>query len=177
MSRVGSLQNHHTEDVMSRDQFKRLNETTENPPVEQNGHSVPSTLLPSGPSMRNPGLDRAQRRRRMAELADPLDRTARNDLNYFTWFSDRKYRLRVAEPAEIELAELLGEDMTLPPSKQHYMVVYRMNTDVCLRTPVTGPANADQKLLHEELARAIFEENGEKQIPLELMFETVKARK
>ena len=118
--------NDHVEDVMSRDQFGRLIETTENPVVEHNGHSVPSTLLPSGPSIRNPGLNRAQQRCRMAELGDRLDGIARDDLNYFTWFSDRKYRLRVADPAEIEPGRAAWRSMTLPPGKQHYMVVYRM---------------------------------------------------
>jgi hypothetical protein len=127
--------------------------------------------------MPNPKLTPAQRRCRMNELGDRLDHIAQADLNYFTWFSDRKYRLRVAGPAEIELAELLGEDMTLPPGKQHYMVVYRMDTDVCLRAPVTGPANANPKLFREELARAIFEENGAKRVPYRLMFEEIRTRK
>lgn len=155
--------------------------TIENHVVEQNGHPCAQRWLPSLKTQRkelmmpNAKLARAQRRHRMSELADPLDRITQADLNYFPWFSHRKYRLRVADPVEIELAELLGEDMSLPQGEQHYMVIYRHDPDFCARLPVTGPANAPLKLLHEELARAIFEENGEKPVPLKLMLGSIRA--
>ena len=159
--------------------------TTENAVVQQKGDSVHSTQLPSGlgaqpkePTMRNPKLNRAQRRRRISELADPLDRIARNDLNFFTWFPHREYRVRVADPAEIELAELLGKDMSLPSGKQHYMAIQGGAPLGCLRLPVAGPPHARPGLFDEELAQAIFEEIRieEPFVPEELLLESINAR-
>jgi hypothetical protein len=115
----------------------------------------------------------------MAELEDSLNRIAQSDLNYFTWFPHRKHRVRVADSTEIELAELLGEDMSLPIGKQHYMAIRRDDPTGCLRLPVTGPANAEPGLFNERLAQAIFEEMLNADLPVhpELLFETIKARK
>ena len=129
--------------------------------------------------MRKPRLNRVQRRRRMTELEDRLHRIARNDLNYFTWFPHRKHRVRVADPAEIEAAELLGKDMSLPSGKQHYMAILGRAPFNSLRLPVDGPADASPGLFDEELAQAIFEgtEIEEPFWPKELLFETIKVRK
>ena len=63
--------------------------------------------------MSRPELTRAQRRR-LRKLADPLRCITQGDLNFFAAFPHRRYRVGEADCAEIEQAQLLGADMSLP---------------------------------------------------------------
>jgi hypothetical protein len=89
-----------------------------------------------------PELTRAQQRR-MRELADAIDRIAHGDLNYFAQFPRRRHRVREADSAEIEQAELIGGGITLSPGNQHYRRAVRsLTANACISVPVGGPADA-----------------------------------
>jgi len=109
--------------------------------------------------MRTLKLTRAQRRR-LRKLADPLRRITQGDLNYFARFPHRRYRVREADRAEIEQAELTGGGITLSPGNQHYRAVRYLTPYACLSLPVGGPADTDPESLDEEMARAIFKHAG-----------------
>jgi hypothetical protein len=96
----------------------------------------------------------------MRKLVNPIDRITRADLNYFARFPHRRHRVRVAGRAEIEQAQLLGADMSLPPGKQYYNAVRYLTPDTCLRVAVLGPPDADPELFDEETAREIFKQNA-----------------
>ena len=79
------------------------------------------------------------RRERLRKLADPIKRITQGDLNFFAAFPHRRYRVGEADCAEIEQAQLLGADMSLPPGKQYYNAVRYLTPDTCLRVAVLGP--------------------------------------
>jgi hypothetical protein len=54
-------------------------------------------------------------------VRDLQDRVTHADLSYFAQLPHCKHPGRVADTAEIELAELIGTDMSLVPGKQHYI--------------------------------------------------------
>jgi len=99
----------------------------------------------------------SNQRRRLRELADPIERITQGDLNYFARFPHRRHRVREADCAEIEQAELLGIGVTLHPGNRHYCAIRYVSADTCLRLAVGGPAHVDPESLDEEMARAIFE--------------------
>jgi len=101
-------------------------------------------------------LTRAQRRR-MRKLHDSIERITQADLNYFARFPHRKHRVREADCAEIEQAELIGGGITLSPGNQHYRAVRYLTPYACLSLPVGGPADVDPMRLDEAMAQAIFE--------------------
>ena len=105
--------------------------------------------------MRTLKLTRAQRRR-LRKLADPIKRITQGDLNYFARFPHRRYRVREADIAEIEHAELTGGGVTLRPGNRHCRAIRYLNPYTCLSKPVGGPADIDPESLDEEMARAIF---------------------
>jgi hypothetical protein len=117
---------------------------------------VVAALKPEEPTMRIPKLNRSQRRR-LRELADTLERITQGDLNYFARFPHRKHRVREADCAEIEQAELIGVSLTLSPGNQHYRAVRYLTPHTCLGLWAGGPADIDPDSLEEETARAIFE--------------------
>ena len=98
--------------------------------------------------------------RRVRELQDSIDRVTDADLSYFARFPHRKHRMRVADLVEIELAELLGEDMSLLPRTRYYCAVRYLTPYSCLRIPVVGPADADPELFDEDRSRTIFKNNA-----------------
>ena len=100
------------------------------------------------------------RRERLRKLADPIKRITQGDLNFFAAFPHRRYRVGEADCAEIEQAQLLGADMSLPPGKQYYNAVRYLTPDTCLRVAVLGPPDADPELFDEETAREIFKQNA-----------------
>ena len=106
--------------------------------------------------MPKPKLTRVQQRR-MRELADAIDRITQRDLNYFARFPHRKHRVREADCAEIEQAELIGGGITLRPGNRHYRAVRYLTPNACLSVPVGGPADEDPYFLDEDFAQAIFE--------------------
>ena len=105
--------------------------------------------------MRTLNLTRAQRRR-LRKLADPLRRITQGDLNWFARFPDRRHRVREADIAEIEQAELTGTGITLNPGNQHYRAVRYLPPDTFVSRAVGAPADVDPESLDEEMARAIF---------------------
>jgi hypothetical protein len=100
-------------------------------------------------------LTRAQRRR-LQQLADPLRRITQGDLNYFARFPHRRYRVREADIAEIEHAELTGGGVTPRPGNRHCRAIRYLTPYACLSLPVGGPADIDPESLDEELAQAVF---------------------
>jgi hypothetical protein len=96
------------------------------------------------------------RSRHQRKLADPLRRITLGDLNYFARFPHRRYRVREADIAEIEHAELTGGGVTPRPGNRHYRAVRYLTPYTCLSKPVGGPADIDPESLDEEMARAIF---------------------
>jgi hypothetical protein len=102
-----------------------------------------------------PKLTRAQRRR-LRKLADPLRCITQGDLNFFAAFPHRRYRVREADCAEIEHAELTGGGVTLSPGNRHCRAIRYLTPHACLSLPVGGPADTDPELFDEEMARAIF---------------------
>jgi hypothetical protein len=106
--------------------------------------------------MPTPKLTRAQRRR-LRKLADPLRRITQGDLNYFAGFPDRRHRVREADIAEIEHAELTGSGVSLSPGNRHCRAIRYLTPHACLSLPVGGPAEIDPERLDEEMARAVFE--------------------
>ena len=115
--------------------------------------------------MPRPQLTRSQQLR-LRELADPIKRITQGDLNFFTAFPHRRYRVGEADCAEIEQAQLLGADMSLPPGKQYYNAVRYLTPDACLRVAVLGPPDADPELFDEETAREIFKQNATLRVDL-----------
>ena len=109
--------------------------------------------------MRTLNLTRAQRRR-LRKLADPLRCITQGDLNFFAAFPHRRYRVREADCAEIEHAELTGGGVTPRPGNRHYRANRYLTPYACLSLPVGGPADIDPESLDEELARAIFKHKG-----------------
>jgi hypothetical protein len=105
--------------------------------------------------MSRPELTRAQRRR-LRKLADPIKHITQGDLNYFARFPHRRYRVREADIAEIEHAELTGGGVALSPGNRHCRAIRYLTPYTCLSLPVGGPANIDPELLDEELAQAVF---------------------
>jgi hypothetical protein len=103
--------------------------------------------------MRTPKLTRAQRR--MEKLADRIDLISEADRRYFERFPRGRYRVRVASQLEIEMAELLGLDMSLPPGSQHYVTVRFLTPSIRSRMMLVGPA--DPELMSERAARTIIE--------------------
>jgi hypothetical protein len=106
--------------------------------------------------MPEPKLTRVQQRR-LRELADAIDRITQGDLNYFARFPHRRHRVREADCAEIEQAELIGGGITLSPGNQHYRAVRYLTPYACLSVPVGGPADENPHFLDEDMAQAIFE--------------------
>jgi len=99
--------------------------------------------------------DRA-RRQRIRRMQNSIDRITHADFNYFKRFPHRRYRVRVAGRAEIEQAELEGQDMHLAPGKQHYSVVLSVAPEIFVCLVVQGPTDADPDAVDEETARALF---------------------
>jgi hypothetical protein len=102
-------------------------------------------------------LTRAQRRR-IEKLAERIDRVSKADRKFFQRFPLRRHRVRVASQAEIEQPRLLGEDVSLPTGKQHFVAIRYLTPDMRLRLLVVGPQDADTDLSESE-ARRIFELN------------------
>ena len=96
------------------------------------------------------------RRERLRELANRRRRITQGDLAYFERFPYRTYRVREADIAEIEHAELTGGGVTPRPGNRHYRAVRYLTPYTCLSKPVGGPADIDPESLDEEMARAIF---------------------
>jgi hypothetical protein len=105
--------------------------------------------------MPRPQLTRSQQLR-LRELADPIKRITQGDLNYFARCPHRRHRVREADCAEIEHAELTGGGLTPRPSNRHCRAVRYLTPYACLSLPVGGPADTDPESLDEEMARAIF---------------------
>jgi hypothetical protein len=68
----------------------------------------------------------------------------------------RRHRVRVAGQPEIELAEVRGGDMSLPPVSQHYVAVRFLMPSTRFQMLIVGPADADPELMSERAARTIF---------------------
>jgi hypothetical protein len=102
-----------------------------------------------------PKLTRAQRRR-MRELNNRVARITAGDIAYFARLPHRRHRIREADCAEIEQAELLGVGVTLSPGNRHYRAIRYVSPHRCLSLSVGGPADIDPESLDEELARAVF---------------------
>ena len=68
----------------------------------------------------------------------------------------RRHRGRVAGQPEIELAEVRGGDMSLPPGSQHYVAVRCLMPSTHFQMLIVGPADADPELMSERAARTIF---------------------
>jgi hypothetical protein len=103
-----------------------------------------------------PKLTRAERRR-LRELAVPIKRITQGDLAYFERFPHRRHRLREADVAEIEQAELIYGPITPGPGERHYRAIRYLPPDACLSLPICAPSDGDPESLDERLARAAFE--------------------
>jgi hypothetical protein len=105
---------------------------------------------------------RAQRRR-IQKFVERLDLVMEADRRYFERFPRRRHRVRVASQVEIELAELIGGEMSPPPGSQHYVAVRFLTPSIRLPLVVLGPVDADPELYDEESARQIFEINEDQE--------------
>ena len=98
-----------------------------------------------------PNYTRAERRRRQ-RIATKVDRVTWGDKLYFLRFPQRRHRVRVSHPAELD--EMGIPDA--PPGYRQFAVVKNLGPDIRKRLFVLNVADAETDL-PEEVARAIFE--------------------
>jgi hypothetical protein len=102
-------------------------------------------------------LSRAQRRQ-MKKLAARVDKATNADRKFFERFPHRRYRVRLAGPAEVEYGALLAgqSPRRLPPDLHHYAIIKNVAPGARLRVIVIGNEGWDTDLPEQE-ARKLYE--------------------
>src|ERR1700730_1099251 len=102
-------------------------------------------------------LSRAQRRQ-LKKLAARVDKVTNADRKFFERFPHRRYRVRLAGPAEVEYGVLLGGEnpRRLPPDYRHYAIVKNVASGARMRLIVIGNEGWDTDLPDQE-ARKLYE--------------------
>jgi hypothetical protein len=106
--------------------------------------------------MDRPYLTGSQRRR-IQKLADRLDLISEADRKYFERFPERRHRVRLTDPVELEEELLLhGRVRSVPAGWQFHTAVRNVRPGFRLRIVFLRPADRDPELFSEAKARAIY---------------------
>jgi hypothetical protein len=102
-------------------------------------------------------LSRAQRRQ-LKKLATHVEKATNADREFFERFPHRRYRVRLAGPAEVEYGGLLAgqSPRRLPPDFRHYAIIKNVAPGARLRLIMIGNDDWDTDLPEQE-ARKLYE--------------------
>jgi hypothetical protein len=93
----------------------------------------------------------------MQKLADRLDLISEADQKYFERSPERRHRVRLTDPVELEEEELVQcRVRSVPAGWQFYTAVRNVRPGLRFRIVFLGPADRDPELFSEAKARAIY---------------------